>query len=210
MKAVPIILGAAASLRMGRSKLLCDFDGRPSIEVLLSTCRDAGTESPVVVLGADADVVRAGANLEGAAVVTVTGEGAESESVKRGLREVAADAEGFFLVPGNHPLVEPDDFQSLVSAWVRMRERGKMIFVPQYGLQRGCPVLVSAELRGDFESLPDGRPFRGLVQVHSARVHHVDVDHPGVVMPMDTPEEYLRCLDLHKTRKRERRRNGPP
>src|SRR5580765_813669 len=67
---VPVILAAGASTRMGRTKALCDFDGRTCLELVLLACREAGLATPIVVLGCHADEVREGASSASATFVT--------------------------------------------------------------------------------------------------------------------------------------------
>src|SRR4051794_33574845 len=65
---VPIILAAGASTRMGAPKALCDFDGRPCLQLALDACHDAGLGTPIVVLGFWAAQIRARVPLATAAV----------------------------------------------------------------------------------------------------------------------------------------------
>src|SRR5690606_32377251 len=67
--AAVIVLAAGDSTRMGRPKALLDWHGKPMIDHVLDTARAGGCTKFFVVLGRDADVIRAGAALRDATVL---------------------------------------------------------------------------------------------------------------------------------------------
>src|SRR2546428_1200128 len=94
-----IVLAAGTSSRMGSPKPLLTLGGRPLLERVLETVRDAAEDDLVVVLGHDADRQRDGVSFDGthAAVNTayIDGMSTSLHGVVRGADPCSA---GFFIV----------------------------------------------------------------------------------------------------------------
>src|SRR5256885_2131320 len=103
---------------MGRSKPLLDFDGRSCLQLALDACKAAGTGRPIVVLGHEADAVRAKIGLDGATVVVNADyEKGQTSSLKAGLRRLPTTAEAFLLHPADLPLIEAGDVLIPIAEW---------------------------------------------------------------------------------------------
>ncbi len=205
MSVVPVILAAGASTRMGRSKPLLDFDGRTCLELAIGACKEAGTDAPVVVLGHEAEAVRRRVKLDGlTVVVNAEYEKGQTSSLKAGLRKLPEKAEAFLIHPVDYPLIEAEDVLIPVAEWYR-RKGGKQVFVPSYNLKRGHPVLFDAALKKEFLALPDERPARAVLNLRPERIAYIEA-RECVLMDMDTPEDYARCLALYRARERDRDR----
>ena len=92
MNACGLLLAAGEGRRFGGPKQLAELDGRPLVEHALGAL--AGLDRVVVVLGAHADEIRAGADLGDAELVTCDdwAEGM-SASLRRGLAALAEAGE---------------------------------------------------------------------------------------------------------------------
>lgn len=205
MAIVAIVLAAGESSRMGRPKPLCHFSGRPALELVIEACRRADIPC-IVVLGHAATEVQAGADLRGVQVV-VNADYAKGQtsSLQAGLRALPADAEGFLLLPADHPLITREEITPLVAEY-RRRHAERQIFIPSYNLKRGHPVLFDASLRDEFLRLPPDTPARTVVDFNPGRIAYVEIPSPAILMDMDTPEDYARCLEEWGRRETTRRR----
>src|SRR2546427_6675799 len=189
----PIILAAGASTRMGAPKALCDFDGRPCLQLALDACREAGLARPVVVLGFWAAEISAHVRLEAATVrLNDLAHHGQTSSLKVGLRALSARAQAFLLYPVDFPLLTAEDVRPLLAAW-RTRRRNQRIFIPSHARRRGHPVLFDAALRASFLALDVAAPARAVVDARADEIVYVEHDTPYVLMDMDTPEDYARC-----------------
>ncbi len=201
----PVILAAGASSRMGQPKALLDFDGRTCLEIALESVRGLGT--PVVVLGAHREQIQSRVRLGSVQLaLNEDHERGEVSSLKAGLSCLAPSAAGFLLRPVDFPLVSSEEVDSLVGVFLRDRDADKALFVPSYGMQRGYPVLCRRELADEFLSLPDGAPLRTVIGRHTQRICHVGLDQSYVLMDMDTPADYQKCLEAYRIRQRRRDR----
>ena len=61
-------------------------------------------------------------------------------------------------------------------------------------------VLCRRELAAEFLALPSGGSAREVVNRVPSRVAYVVYPEAYVLMDMDTPEDYVRCLDAYRVR----------
>jgi molybdenum cofactor cytidylyltransferase len=199
---IPIILAAGASSRMGRLKALCDFDGRTCLELALDACREGRLAAPIVVLGFQAETIQRLVRLGDATVVmNESAERGQTSSLKAGLSLLPDGAEAFLLYPVDFPLVSAAELGLLVTAW-RARSSGQRIFIPSHDRRRGHPVLFDATLRDAFMQLTDEAPARAVVDAYRDRISYVECATPYVLIDMDTPDDYARCLLAFRSRAR--------
>jgi len=192
----PILLAAGASIRMGRPKALLEFDGRCCLELALEASRDCGT--PVLVLGPNHEEIRARVDLDQVRIAyNLEVQSGQTESLKAGLALVPPEAHGFLFMPVDVPLLTAADVARLVEAF---RSSRKSIVIPSHDMRRGHPVLCRREVAAEILALPPGAPARDVVNRDPGRVDYVLYPDAYVLMDMDTPEDYVRCLGAYRAR----------
>lgn len=187
MSAAGLILAAGESLRMGFPKALLRYHGQTFVDRL--GCLMGARCSPViVVLGAAAEQIRAGASC--AATFVVNGDFArgQTSSMQCGLRAVPADAEGVLFTLVDHPAVAAATIDALVAG--SNGGAGPLLRVPRYRGRRGHPVWFARALIAEFLALPETGAAREVVQRHADETEFVDLDDPGIVADIDDPEAY--------------------
>jgi molybdenum cofactor cytidylyltransferase len=97
--------------------------------------------------------------------------------------------EGWLLAPADHPLLNTEVIERLVSEW--HASPGK-ILVPIHHGRRGHPTLFPFSLAAEVFDLPADQGLNQLVKSHAAEVCQIEVDSPAVVADLDTPEDYAR------------------
>ncbi len=184
-----LVLAAGASSRMGRPKPLLPILGRPLLTRVLETVRSIDPAETVVVLGAEADRVRAGVDLRGTTVVVNPefGEGMGS-SIRRGAA-AAASTGPLLVVLGDQPFVEAATLEALIQ---RHASGHAKILIPTFEGVRGNPVLLDRALIPELGSLRGDLGCRALFPGHSADLVEVPVTDPGILIDVDTPEELAR------------------
>ena len=191
---------------MGRPKPLCTFGGRPALELVLDACGRAGLIR-IVVLGHAAKEIREGVTFGGAMVVENPDyEKGQTSSFQAGLRALPAESAAFLLFPADHPLITAAEIDPLVAEFRRRRTERK-IFVPSYNLKRGHPVLFDVSMRDELLGLPADTPARKVLDLHPGRIAYVEIPTPAILMDMDTPEDYARCVEEWVRRETTRRRS---
>ena len=193
----PIVLAAGASRRMGRPKALLDFDGRACLELVLDAVRPAGR--PIVVLGPNHKEIRSRVDLDAADVVlNLDPDSGQTASLQAALSRLPADADAFFFLPGDLPLLRAAEIEGLLQS--RIANPGAALHIPSHGRKRGHPILCVRALAAEFLALPPGTSARDVVTRLPGRIAYVEVGEPYVLMDMDTPEDYRRCLEAYRAR----------
>ncbi len=184
-----IILAAGESRRMGSPKALVQVGGLTFVEHLLAATRHSRIGLRRVVLGAGAANLRDKLRLGDAEIVINEGwEQGPLSSIQAALRSLqgqdAADVEGAFICPVDHPLIT----SHLIADMVRtFDETGAEIVVPRHNGRRGHPVLFR---RGMFEELmaaPMDVGARAVVRAHAKEIADVPTDEEGVLLNLDDP-----------------------
>ena len=108
-------------------------------------------------------------------------------SVKTGIAHVRAPR--FFLLPGDHPLIGSD-------VYTRMLTVTGDIVIPTFEGHKGHPVLISSRLTPEIQGYPDSASLRDYIR---AKGHaEVQVEHDGVLIDIDRPEDYELVLARYR------------
>jgi CTP:molybdopterin cytidylyltransferase MocA len=184
---------------MGRPKPLLDFDGKTCLDLVVTAGRKAGCTPIVLVLGADAERIRAGCREVEGTIVVINDrpERGQTSSVKAGLAALPAEIGPFFVLPADHPLVEAGTFQALDRA-LGGSDPDRSIAIPTHEGRRGHPVLFGAGHRPGVLALDDADPLRGYIRAREADVALVAAADPGIIMGMNTDEEYRVALSAYR------------
>ncbi len=183
-----LILAAGESRRMGFPKALLRYSEETFLDRLAGLF--AARCSPViVVLGAEAERIRAAAGPRGhpAATFVVNPDWARGQttSMQCGLGAVPPDADGVLFTLVDHPAVAPATIDALLAG-----PRAALVRVPRYHGRRGHPIWFSRELVSEFLALPETGAARDVVRRHAAQTEFLDVDDPGILADIDDPEAY--------------------
>ncbi len=189
---VGLVLAAGASRRMGpdRNKLLEEVDGGPVVARVVSALREGGVERVVVVLGYEAERVRAA--LAGAATEFVHNEGWE-----QGMgTSLAAGAASLLSEDSEHlagVVVTVGDLPALRAAHVRAVVEGDAlgpvsIRVPTHAGRDGHPVVFGAAHLPALAALEGDRGARSILDANTCDVERVAVDGDGTLRDVDTPD----------------------
>lgn len=185
-----IILAAGESRRMGYPKALLPIQGTTFLGHLIETLR--GQVDPlVVVLGAEAERIRAAVAIPGDVAVVVNENYAQGQlsSLKRALRRRDSDAALVALV--DHPCIGPELVALLVRTYY---EKRPPLLIPTYHGRRGHPMIFGGELFGELMEAPLDQGARVVVRRHSAL--ELEVEEAGILHDLDDPETYTKVTGL--------------
>jgi len=191
-----VVLAAGKSVRMGRLKATLPVDDFDTfLTRIVRTFDQAGVSRTTVVLGHEADAVRAQLDRAGVTpqvVVNPDYERGQLSSLLAGLAAVdLPGVEAMLLMLVDAPLVSADTVRAVLD---RYRETGARVVRPVRGEEHGHPVLIDRSL---FDALRHADPSTGakpIVRAHVSAAGDVTVSDPGAFMDVDTPEEYLRVF----------------
>ncbi|MBI5559377.1 MAG: nucleotidyltransferase family protein [Deltaproteobacteria bacterium] len=184
-----IVLAAGQSKRMGRSKQLLSYGGKPVIRHCLDALLAGGLEKIVVVLGST------GAAIEpviGNLPVTVVWNRAAAsdmaDSVRAGLAALAGDVAGVLVCLADHFLVKVATLQTIMQAHA---EHPDKIIIPVCQGRKGHPTLFPRPVLEEITTLPT---LRHIINSESGRTLLLAVGDPAVTLDMDTPEDFRRIV----------------
>ena len=170
----------------GANKLLMELDGRAVVSWVVEAVRGAGIPDIYVVVGHQADEVR---RAVGAADVTFVDNQAYATgmatSLRAGVAALPEDVNAALICLGDMPRVTAADVRVVIGAFDPAMTRE--ICIPTYDGRRGHPVLFAARFLPEIEALRGDVGARSVIERHPAVVHLVAVDHPGVLLDVDTP-----------------------
>lgn len=175
---------------MGRPKLLLPFGGSTVVGSLVQALRAGGVSEIVLVTAPWDEALRAWAETARVRIaVNPDPERGMLSSIVEGIAALGGAAE--LARRGVPLLVAPADLPALSPSTVAAVLRAAApLAVASYRGQRGHPLRISPELIPEIESLDLSIGLRELLDRHPAGVREIEVDDPGAVRDVDTPEEY--------------------
>src|SRR5438105_7595226 len=191
-----VILAAGASRRMGRNKMLLELEGESLVRRAAQRALAAGLSPVVVVIGHEADRLRAELNglpLELAVNPDYTGP--TSGSLHRGLNLLGADVEAVVVMLGDMVRVTVETLAMLVAA---ARGTDAPLVVSRYGDVTAPPLLFRRALFGELLAWTGEGCGKAVVQRH--RDEAVYLDWPAQALAdVDTPEDFAAAQQLELT-----------
>lgn len=172
---------------MGAFKPLLPFGKQTVVEACIDYLRVGGVKTIVVVLGHQAEEVRARIkHLYVACVVNPDPASEMNASIAAGVRAVPATAAATLIALADHPAVPPTVVSTLISEW----ENGASLVIPTLQNRGGHPVLLDLRYRHELQNLDSEKGLRALFDAHRDEVKRVPVDSPFVARDMDTWDDY--------------------
>jgi len=176
---------------MGTSKaLLATPAGDSFVARLLATLREGGIAHPIVVGRDDDEALRAEVERQGGEyVINANADaGGQLSSLLAGLAAVdRAGVRGVMVVPVDAPLLGAATVATLLAVFdatlapiVRPRCQGR----------HGHPVIFSRAVFGELRGADPAAGAKTVLRAHEQAIVNVDVDDPGVLGDVDTPETY--------------------
>ncbi|CAN5894175.1 nucleotidyltransferase family protein [soil metagenome] len=187
------ILAAGVSSRMQKPKPLLEVGAETFLQRGIDTLRSAGCRTVYVVANAQAEWAQAAADELGfELVVNPQLESEQVDSVRMVVERLPADTRGLLVLPVDLPLVSASTAQSMVRAFTA--EPGPL-FLPFHNGVAGHPVLLGRELFDDVLNKPLTEGIRSLIMAHARDLREVTVIDPGVLIDIDTPDDYWRYVE---------------
>jgi CTP:molybdopterin cytidylyltransferase MocA len=179
-----LVLAAGAGERFGGPvKQLAELSGRPLLEHVLAAMGEASLARSVVVLGANAEKIRAAVPLHGAEVVVCKGwkEGL-SASLRAGVSKLS-DCDAVVVVLGDQPRISG----AAIKRVVEQRGADELAVRATYGGVPGHPVMLERTLLDRVPTLRGDSGARDLL--HGVPVREVACDGLGSPDDVDTAEQ---------------------
>ena len=188
-----ILLAAGASTRMkliAPHKALLDWRGQPLIAAQIDALRQAGCDFIVVVLGANAHLLR-DALPDQPDVRTVSNSAwrqGRAGSIRCGARALPRRTQSVAVASVDQP-VSPDALRQTIAALHNRPDA--LIAVPRSDGRNGHPPVLRADLIPELRQVDErGQGLRALRRRHAGCTIFVDTDDPDVLLNLNTPDRY--------------------
>lgn len=184
-----VVPAAGQSRRMGRPKINLPWGETTVLGQVVHILIEGGVEDLVVVTGDDApdgaDSWSAGhtrhIHLPEAAA------GDMLASLRYGLGHLRPEVGAALVMPADMPAVPVENVREIVDAW---RTGGHPLVVPSHQMRRGHPWLAARSLWPAIFALASGQTLRDFLNEHAVLIHYVPVASPGMLLDLDTPDDY--------------------
>jgi molybdenum cofactor cytidylyltransferase len=193
-----ILLAAGGSTRMGQPKQLLQYKGQSLLRRATEQAVSAGCDPIVVVLGAEADRMKA--ELTDLPVKTIENPNwprGMGTSIRAGLAVIlpSPSTRGEGKGEGSPPaviitlcdqhLIDAAALRKLIDAY---QSTARPLIAAQYAGTLGVPALFSPKFLPALAALPDGSGAKQLLQAHAADVLPIPLE--VAATDIDTPGDY--------------------
>ena len=195
MKFAVIILGAGASSRMGRPKLLLPWHGSTVIGHLLSQWRELGAAQVAVVLRPDDPALAA----ELDRLQFPNADRIANPQPERGMFSSVLcaanwtgwrpDITSWAIALGDQPHLRTETLRALLES---AAQNADAICRPQFGDHARHPVILPRQAFDNLKRSQAGNLKEFLKLVPCPNVQHV-INDSGLTLDLDTPEDYIKA-----------------
>lgn len=201
-----VILAAGESTRFPGGKLLQKIVSKNTVKPLLRILIDKYVSNKyvsevIVVVGYRFDeIIRSLGNSSVKYVYNKMFSEGMSSSVKVGVSSVAKYSDIVFIHPGDVPFIKEETIEKLVNKSIELYgHRRDFIIIPRYRGKGGHPLVVSRKLiKHVLEIREEERGLKGFLKRYSGHRVHIDVDDPGILYDIDTPEDLVEAEKMFK------------
>jgi len=180
---------------MGRLKALLPWRDATLIEHQLRSLLDVGVRRVVVVLGHDADRLKTIVeSIDGASwALNPDYLQGKTTSLKTGVAALVGQQVSDVLLLNVDQPRKADTVRTLLERHLASDYR---ITIPTHGGKGGHPILISAELLPELAEIEEeSQGLKAVVRRHAEATERYEVDDPGVLWDLNTPEQYQQALD---------------
>ena len=193
-----IVLAAGSSQRIGTPKALLKIGEKTFLQHIVETLHSARIIDVVIVLGAEAEEIQKTIIwFDGKVVINNDWQKGQLSSIIAGLNALdltksePEEIHGAIICPVDHPLLTQSLLVDLLQGYWLSKKR---IIIPIHRGKRGHPIIFDRELFDDIRNAPIDIGARAVVRNHEQEVHEVDVNDEGVLINIDSPDDYKKYI----------------
>ena len=190
---IAILPAAGQSTRMGRPKLLLPFGASTIVGSAVAALRTAGVERIVLVRAPGAEELKAWARSERLEVaINPRPERGMLSSILAGLdllggaQAVSAGGKPIVITPADMPTIRPSSIRHVIEAHLGS---DRSLAVATYRGKKGHPLVIPPSMAAELPGLDASVGLKHLLE-RGHRLLEVELDDPGVVRDVDTPDDY--------------------
>ena len=175
-----IVLAAGLSTRFGRNKLLEPIGQSTMIAHVVSESLESKAKQVIVVVGHDADKVRAALKDYACEIVyNEDFEKGQSFSVKKGVSRVKKAADAVMVLPGDIALVDRSMIDAVIDEYSTCYAP---IVTAGFRGSSGHPILFDKNLFGEMRNIDEPtRGLKGVISRHRSQVRLVETSEASLL-----------------------------
>jgi len=187
-----IILAAGEGKRMGKLKLTLPLGDKQLIEWVLQAVKLTPLDKYfLVVRPEDKDIIKIGKAWGAEIILNPDFRKGMSTSIKKALLKInTQEAEGFFLILGDQPLITSKIINKLIKSFSSGKRE---IVVPYFKDKRGNPVLFDICWKDELMAVTGDVGGRVLIKAHPEKVKRVNVSDETILFDIDQEKDYLKA-----------------
>jgi len=196
-----IILAAGEGKRMGKVKLTLPLGNKQLIEWALQAAKLTPLDKYfLVVRPEDKEIIKTGEKWGAEIVLNPEYRSGMSTSIRKALSQILSeDVEGFFIILGDQPLINPSILYKMLLAFTPGK---KEIVVPFYKDRQGNPVFFDGYWKDELMKLSGDVGGRVLIKAHPERIKRFKISDESILLDIDREEDYEKVKgifnSLHK------------
>jgi len=186
-----IILAAGESKRMGQPKMLLSWGAETVLSRVINIYLEAGLDDILVITGGAREQVESVASDLGARTIFNPrfAQGEMLSSIQCGMGALSNQTQTVLIGLGDQPQVQVRSVKLVCDVYHHTKSN---IVIPSYQMRRGHPWLVAHPLWGELLKIKTPQSPRNFLEAHREDIQYADVNDPGVLADLDTPEDYQR------------------
>jgi len=190
-----IILAAGEGKRMGKVKLTLPLGDKQLIEWVLQAVKLAPLDKYfLVVRPEDREMIKTGEKWGAEIVLNSEYKSGMSSSIKKALHQISSeDLEGFFVILGDQPFINPSLLYKMIRAFNLDK---KEMVVPFYKEKQGNPVFFDGYWKDELMKLSGDVGGRVLIMAHPERVKRFKISEEHILLDIDREEEYEKMKSI--------------
>ena len=194
-----IILAAGKSTRMGEAKQLLRLGDSTVLGQTIENVRRSRVDEIVLVLGSSAEAIRRQlpiSLLQGLKVVInpAYAQGMAT-SLRAGLSALDAQVDAALIVLADQPFVRPQTLSQIAQLAHQHPSSRAQIVIPSYQGVRGNPVLLDRSVFAEVMALQGDVGCRAIFSSHTERTLMFEVEDEGILLDIDSHEDYERLRE---------------
>jgi molybdenum cofactor cytidylyltransferase len=192
-----VVLAAGGSARMGRPKLALTLQGKSLLDMALAPVLAAGIRDVVVVTDENPSWIEERIPPNVRIAVNPQSRKGIATSLQAGITAVSPHSQAILFSLGDQPFVTPEVYRTLIEHY---RRHMKALTFPVFEGKRGNPALFDRRLWRALMALQGDEGGKQIIASLPAQEKEgVPVPCPGILLDIDTPEEYARMSGVDVT-----------
>jgi CTP:molybdopterin cytidylyltransferase MocA len=187
-----VILAAGRSSRMARPKPLLEVGTMTFLERAARTLQAAGCRARYIVAYPEAEWLQQAAQLGLQVVLNPLTDSEQLDSLRLAIQQLPEDTAAALVLPVDVPLVREDTAAAVSASY---RAQPASLILPFHNGVAGHPVLLGRELFDDIMTRPLEEGIRSLILAHARHLREIKVVDPGILVDIDTPDDYWRYIE---------------